>query len=134
MSEIDQVLARVETDYDFYLAVRSDPRGALASFQLSSDEVEVFAQSGMPLWSLVLSHTARDHVTTPDGGLPPPPPPFVVHYSIPLNFDRWRGDREADLTTLRAELPVQAAVRTVRGASTPLARSTAVAQLMERIG
>ncbi|MFN2448078.1 MAG: hypothetical protein ABR606_21150 [Vicinamibacterales bacterium] len=134
MSDVDQVLARMETDYDFYLAVRGNPWRALSSFELSSDDVEAFAQSGVSLWSLVLSHTSRDVVEAPDGGLPPPPPPFVVHYSIPIGFEQTRSDRDADVTALGANTTVQAAVRTVRSASTPPARRAAVAQLMEQIG
>jgi hypothetical protein len=55
----------------------------------------VGAQSGVSLGSVVLSHTATNLLNKPDGGLPPPPPPFVVHYLIPIDFEQWRGDREA---------------------------------------
>lgn len=134
MSDIDRVLARIETDFDFYLAVRGDPQRAFAPFELSRDERDALAHSGRPLWSLVLRHISRGPTDSPDGGLPPPPPPFVVHHSIPAEFERWRGDREADLTALREDPAVQAAVRAVRGANTPTARMAAVAQLMERIG
>ena len=97
MSDMRSVLARLESDFDFYLAVVGGPRAALAPFKLSPDEVEAFAHPGMPLWNLVLRHIARESLGKPDGGLPPPPPPFIVHYSIPIDFEPWRGDREADL-------------------------------------
>jgi hypothetical protein len=134
MSDIDQVLARIETDFDFYLAVVGDARRALAAFELSSEELEAFVHPGQPLWGLVLTHTARGPAETPDGGLPPPPPPFVVHHSTPTDFEPWRGDREAELTVLRADPAVQTAVRTVHRARTLPARIAAVAQLVERIG
>jgi hypothetical protein len=134
MSDIRRVLARMESDFDFYLAVVGDPRAALAPFTLNQEEVEAFAHPGMPLWNLVLRHTARESPGAPDGGLPPPPPPFVVHYSIPTAVERWLGDREADLIALRADPAVQAAIRTVEAASTLPNRSAAVAQLVERIG
>ena len=134
MRDIDGVLTRIESDFDFYLAVRRDPRRTLDPFELSSDAMEAFVQSGMSLWSLVLRRTARDPTDTPDGGLPPPPPPFVVHYSIPMEVERWRGDREAELKPLLADPTVQTAVRTIHGASTPPARRAAVAKLMELIG
>jgi len=124
MSDLRRVLTRIETDFDFYLAVHRDPRGALAPFELSSDEVEVFVHSGMPLWILVLE---------PDGGLPPPKPPFVVHYSIPIDFEPWHEYREADLTVLRGGPAVQTAVRAVHTADTQSARTAAVAQLIELI-
>ena len=135
MSDIDQVLTRIETDFDFYLAVHGDAQRALAQFKLSRDELEAFTNAGRPLWNLVLRQRARGRTNdVPDGGLPPPPPPFTVNYSSPTDFEPWRGDREADLTALRADPAVQTAIRTVHDTKTLPTRIAALAQLMEQIG
>ena len=133
MSDVDQVLARVESDFDFYLAVRANPGDALAGFDLSSDERRAFAEHGEPLWRVVLTHTASGPSAAPDGGLPPPPPPFVVHHSIPTKREPWREGRET-LAALRVDPAVQAALRSIAGADSPPSVLAAVTQLMERIG
>jgi hypothetical protein len=134
MTALDQVLARTETDFDFYLAVQRDPRNTLAPYKLSNDEIEAFAQSGVSFWSLVLERIGKNRADKPDGGLPPPPPPFTVHYSVPTDFERWRGDAEAELRALEADPAVRSAVNAVGEADTPSARMDAVARLMARIG
>ncbi|MEP6851443.1 MAG: hypothetical protein ABJA87_02090 [bacterium] len=125
MSDVDQVLARMETDLGFRLAVRSDPRRALAAFDLDDEERAAFDSSGTALWSLVLRHTSRTGVETPDGGLPPPPPPFTVNYS--------HADWRTDPISLRADEDITATLQTIRS-SDGATRARAVAELMDRIG
>jgi hypothetical protein len=125
MSDIDAVLARIESDLDFNLAVRADPRQALSSFDLEEAELSAFETPGRALWSLVLRRTAQDDVELPDGGLPPPPPPFTVQHS--------QTDQLIDPVSLRADSAIAATVATIRTAR-GAAQEHAVAELMGQIG
>lgn len=125
MSRVDEVLARIESEVDFALAVRAEPRAALASSGLTDSELEMFEESGRPLWRTVFEHTSHELVETPDGGLPPPPPPFTVHHS--------RVDDRADPAEFRADPGLALAVEAVRSARGP-AREAAAVDLMGRIG
>jgi hypothetical protein len=138
MSDVEPVIARIETDFDFHLAVQRDPEQALASYNLSDKERQAFAQPGAPLWGLVLSRGADPGLGVdggvPDGGaptkIPPPTPPFTVTYHAAAKPEGWRFDP----TDLMADPSLQGAVGAVRGAETPEARTLAAGQLMEQIG
>jgi hypothetical protein len=125
MSDIKLVIARIESDFDFNLAVRANPRRALGAYNLEHDELAAFESSGRSLWILVLRQTARDPVDTPDGGLPPPPPPFTVNYS--------HADWRTDPISLRADQGITVTLDAIRTSSGP-SRERAVAELMEMIG
>jgi len=99
MSDVDQVLLRMQTDYDFYLAVRLDPEEALGPFDLDDNERAAFAEpESRAMWRLLAARSGNqpaasreralldlpvaDELGTPDldpprplGPFPPDPPP-----------------------------------------------------------
>jgi hypothetical protein len=71
MSELRRVLDRIQTDYEFYLSVLTNPAEALVSYSLTETERSALTASDKTaLWYLVLRETVVN-----GGGPPPPPPP-----------------------------------------------------------
>ena len=137
MEAIDAILARLETDFDFYLAVRENSEQALASYDLAPAVRTAFTRAGAPLWNVIARHTAggdASGITDRDGGLPPPPPPFTVTHSVPRGSDVPRVSWGGGFDKAPENAAIDAALRVVRHAASPSARLIAVQHLIETLG
>lgn len=80
MGELDTVLDRVQSDYDFYVAMLSDPAAALAPYALTAAEAEIIRDPN-ELWRYLAAAEARKltgvqgQVFGPDEGPPNEGPP-----------------------------------------------------------
>lgn len=100
MTQLDEVLARMQTDFDFYFAVRADAEAALAPYDLSDDERTALAQPGTErVWGVVakrseairregiepafLAVPITVHPPPPTQQPTPPPPPPDLSPPLP---------------------------------------------------
>jgi hypothetical protein len=75
MSDFKEILDRVQTDYDFYLSLRSNPNEALAPFTLSDEERAALTVETRALWRLILALPVENGGNGGPGPPPPGPPP-----------------------------------------------------------
>lgn len=54
MSDLRRVLNRVQTDYDFHLALLSNPKEALAPYSLRVSERHALTVDRLALWNLIV--------------------------------------------------------------------------------
>lgn len=130
MSDLRQVLARSQTDFDFNLAVLSNLNEALASYTLSESERAALTGEGMALWNLI-----KEVLPEEDGGGPLPPGGVGVaisgHHDFFNVFQNWEDFWIDEIVNDSA---VMAAVQAICAAESLAQRIGAVNQLMERIG
>jgi hypothetical protein len=115
MQDFQKVLARVQTDYAFYVQCQADPAAALAGYSLSAEE------------RAALSDPTRlaDWMAAGRPRLPP------ITIKISGTHD-WVNRAAADKDAGSEQVDRQ--VETVRRAATDADRHTAVLRLMEQLG
>lgn len=133
MSDLRQVLVRSQTDFEFNLAVLSDPDQALASYTLSESERAAFTGERMELWNLIRGILLAENgdpspLATSSGGIG-----RIIsgHHDFFTVFQNWEDDSFGEIVN---DPGVIAAVRAIRAAESLVQRIVAVNQLMERIG
>jgi hypothetical protein len=139
MPGLNDFLLRAQTDYAFYLEFRKDPHGALAPYELSTEERAALTGSGAQLWEHLGRQTSHPESLGPDPvvdkgvGLDPAInwPIFTTQTSqAPARSDESAFDAAAVLS--RPE--VLETVARVRDARAHSERLAAVSALIEQIG
>src|SRR3954447_5821729 len=74
ISDIAEVLRRAQTDYGFFLALQSDPEGALSQYSLTDRQRAAFIGDRSRLWG-ELGALSRSGHGAAEPGPPSPPPP-----------------------------------------------------------
>jgi hypothetical protein len=132
-------LSRIQTDHAFYLQFRLDPQGALAAYDLSSEEQAVLAKSGIQLWNRV-GGTILDESTLgiafqmTDVASSDPAVGWRLLPSQTTQALPRIDESEFNAQTVLERPEIQQIIAKIRDASGHSERLTALSTLMEEIG
>jgi hypothetical protein len=146
MSDFAFVVRRIETDYDFELAVRATPDRTLGQYDLTEQERRAFGNpSNIALWQMVGRAVRRSGTGDTLGGDPHPPPSGVVLPPPPPSEhprprphhdanSEWERDQLLDDPQIWSEdTQVLESLKAVRTATDAATRLDAIKLLLERI-